>query len=205
MATIAYLRVSTDTQDIDKQRLEVHEYARKQKLRIKEFVEVEMSSRKDPQARRIEELAGKLNAGDTLIVSELSRLGRSLVEVINLVNELLKNKVRIIAIKQNLDLKTNHDMQTKILITLFSLMAELERDIISERTKAALRALKAGGKILGRKPGTLGKSKLDGKEEQIRDLLNHRVAKAAIARILGTSRQNLLNFIESRKIFNVKC
>jgi DNA invertase Pin-like site-specific DNA recombinase len=123
-----------------------------------------------------------------------------LVEVINLVNGLLKKKVRVIAIKQNLDLKSNHDMQTKILVTLFSLLAELERDIISERTKTALRALKAGGKTLGRKPGTLGKSKLDGKEDQIRELLKHRVAKSAIARILGTSRQNLINFMRSRRI-----
>jgi DNA invertase Pin-like site-specific DNA recombinase len=200
MAAIAYLRVSTDTQDINKQRLEIHEYARKHDFKIKEFVEVEMSSRKDPQARRIEELTGKLKAGDILVVSELSRLGRSLVEVINLVNGLLKKKVRVIAIKQNLDLKSNHDMQTKILVTLFSLLAELERDIISERTKTALRALKAGGKTLGRKPGTLGKSKLDGKEDQIRELLKHRVAKSAIARILGTSRQNLINFMRSRRI-----
>ncbi len=91
-------------------------------------------------------------------------------------------------------------MQTKILVTLFSLLAGLERDIISERTRAALRALKAAGKTLGRKPGTLGKSKLDGKEDQIRELLKHRVAKSAIARILGTSRQNLINFMKSRKI-----
>ncbi len=104
MSAIAYLRVSTDSQDINKQRLEVHEYARKHDFKIKEFVKVEMSSRKDPQARRIEELTGKLKAGDILVVSELSRLGRSLVEVINLVG-LLKKKVRVIAIKQNLDLK----------------------------------------------------------------------------------------------------
>ncbi len=91
-------------------------------------------------------------------------------------------------------------MQTKVMITLLALFAEVERDIISERTEAALRAVKAGGKRLGRRPGTLSRSKLDGKEDQIRELLKHRVSKSAIARILVTSRQNLLIFMKSRKI-----
>lgn len=200
MATLAYIRVSTDKQDLKNQRLEILEYARKNGLTVDEFIEVEISSRKDKDKRRINELFGKLIAQDTLIVSELSRLGRSTAEVINMVNALIEMKVRFIAIKQNIIINGKNDMQTKIMITMFSLFAELERDMISSRTIQALAAKRAQGIKLGRPKGALGSSKLDDKREHIEELLKHKVAKAAIARMLGVSRITLHNYIESRHL-----
>ena len=156
------------------------------------------TSRKDKRQRRIEELLGKLQPGDTLIVSELSRLGRSTSEVIELVNELIAKQVQFIAIKQGLHISGQHDMQTKVMVTMFSLFAELERDIISQRTKAALAAKKAGGKRLGKPKGTLQASKLDPHREQIIECLEYGVAKSAIARMVGTSRTNLVKYIKTR-------
>ncbi len=198
MSVLSYIRVSTNTQDVKNQRYEILEYARTHDLQIDRFIEIEISSRKDRKQRRIDEILQELSSGDTLIVSELSRLGRSTGEVIELVNELVKKKIRFIAIKQNLSINNGHDMSSKIIVTLFGLMAELERDLISMRTKEALAAKKAQGKVLGRPKGSLGKSKLDGKEGEIARLLESKVSKAAIARITGVSWLTLDRFIKSR-------
>ena len=198
MSVLSYIRVSTNTQDVKNQRYEILEYARTHDLTIDQFIEIEISSRKDRKQRRIEEVLQKLSPGDTLIVSELSRLGRSTGEVIELVNELVRKKVRFIAIKQNLNINNGHDMTSKIIVTLFGLMAELERDLISMRTREALAAKKAQGKVLGRPKGSLGKSKLDGREDEISRLLKSKVSKAAIARITGVSWLTLDRFIKSR-------
>ena len=193
-----YVRVSTVRQDADIQRHEILEYANKNHLHIDDFIEVEISSRRDKKQRRITELLERLEPGDTLIVSELSRLGRSTSEVIDIVNELIAKEIKFIAIKQGLNISGQHDMQSKVMVTMFSLFAELERDIISERTKAALAAKKAGGKKLGKPKGTLQESKLDPHQDRIKEFLQHGVAKSAIARMLGTSRNNLVNYIRTR-------
>jgi DNA invertase Pin-like site-specific DNA recombinase len=139
-----------------------------------------------------------LNAGDTLIVSELSRLGRSVGQIITIVDQLIKMEVRLIAIKENMVINGKHDIQSKVMITLFGLFAEIERDLISERTKQGLNAARAKGKLLGRPKGSLSDSKLTGKEELIKEELKYRVAKSAIARKLGVSRTTLLNYIRTR-------
>lgn len=200
MKIIAYLRVSTGTQDLGNQKLEILDYANLHNMKVHEFIEVEVSSRKDAEERKIEYLLSLVQAGDVILTSELSRLGRSIIEVITIVNQLMGKDVRLIAIKQGLDIKGNHDMQSKVLVTLFSLLAELERDLISERTKSALVAAKANGKTLGRPRGSLSKSKLDGKEDEILMLMDKKISKAAIARILGTSRTNLVEFMKKRKL-----
>ena len=133
-------------------------------------------------------------------MSELSRLGRSTSEVIDIVNELIAREIKFIAIKQGLSISGQHDMQTKIMVTMFSLFAEIERDLISERTKEGLAAARAKGKTIGRPKGTLGKSKLDGKEEEIRSLLNKEVGITSIAKIMGVSRTALRHFIRTRKL-----
>ncbi|MGD0886556.1 MAG: recombinase family protein [Thermodesulfovibrionales bacterium] len=206
MKVLGYIRVSTERQDINNQRMEILEYGRKHDLKIKDFIEIEISSRKDKKQRRIEELLEKLSAGDILIVSELSRLGRSTAEVIDIVNELIRLGVSLIAIKQNLQIKDGKKMgmQTKVIVTMFSLFAELERDIISERTRQALQAKKAGGKKLGKPKGTIQASRLDEKQDAIREFLKHRVPKSAIAKMLGTSRTNLVNYIKTRNLGNGK-
>jgi DNA invertase Pin-like site-specific DNA recombinase len=198
MSVLSYIRVSTNTQDVKNQRYEILEYARTHDLTIDRFIEIEISSRKDRKQRRIDEILQELSPGDTLVVSELTRLGRSTGEVIELVNELVRKKVRFIAIKQNLNINNGHDMTSKIIVTLFGLMAELERDLISMRTREALAAKKAQGKVLGRPKGSLGKSKLDGREGEIARLLKSKVSKAAIARITGVSWLTLDRFIKSR-------
>jgi len=162
---------------------------------------VEMSSRKSFKKRRIDELKARLNDGDTLVVSELSRLGRSVGQVVTFVDGLIKSKVRLISIKERLDLNGKPNIQSKTMLTMFSLFAEIERDLISERTKQGLAAARAKGKMLGRPKGSLGKSKLDGSEKAIAEELKYGVSKAAIARKLGVSRASLINFIKTRKIF----
>ena len=145
-------------------------------------------------------MLGTLAVGDRLVVSELSRLGRSLSQVIQIVDDLVKRKVRFIAIKEAIRFEGKQDMQTKVMVALFGLFAEVERDLISERTKEGLAAARAKGRLLGRPKGSVGTSKLDGKEEEIRILLGKQVSKASIAKIVGVSPTNLRHFIRTRKL-----
>jgi DNA invertase Pin-like site-specific DNA recombinase len=108
-----------------------------------------------------EELLGMLAEGDRLVVSELSRLGRSLGQMIQIVDELVKRKVRFTAIKEAIRFEGRQDMQTKVMIALFGLFAEVERDLISERAQEGLTAARAKGHLLGRPKGSLGTSKLE--------------------------------------------
>jgi DNA invertase Pin-like site-specific DNA recombinase len=181
--TIAYLRTSTDKQDLNNQKLEILEWARKKDRKIDAFVEITISSRKTSKQRRIEEVLGMLTDMDTLVVTELSRLGRSTAEVIALVNELVARNIHVIILKQNLDI-SQHDMHSKVMITLFSLFAELERDLISLRTKEALAAKKQQGVTLGKPKGTLQKSQFDADLERIKELLKLGLSVRKIATLL---------------------
>ena len=149
MATLAYLRVSTIQQDLENQRHEIETYCDREEMIVDDWIKVEMSSRKTAKERRIEELTSRLKKDDTLIVSELSRLGRSLSEVVLLVEQFIKKKVRLIAIKQNLKINGSPDPMTKAMIGLFSIFGEMERDMISLRTKNGLAHAKAKGIKLG--------------------------------------------------------
>ncbi|CZP36756.1 TPA: recombinase family protein [Legionella pneumophila] len=198
--TIAYIRTSTDKQDLNNQKLEIFEFAKKNKLEVDDFIEMTISSRKTSKERRIDEMLSVLNGADTLIVTELSRLGRSTAEVIGLVNELIKKQVRVIAIKQNLDMK-QHDMTSKVMITLFSLFAELERDLISMRTKEALANKRAQGIQLGKPKGTVQKSKFDKDVVKIKELLALGLSVRKIAIFLGyTNHIGLNTYIKKREI-----
>ena len=199
--TVAYLRASTDKQDLNNQKLEILEFARQKNLHVDEFVAITISSRKTSKQRRIDELLHKLTESDTLIVTELSRLGRSTSEVIGLINGLVQRHIRVIIIKQNLDLRQNHDMTAKVMITLFSLFAELERDLVSLRTKEALAAKKAQGVKLGKPKGTVQASKFDKDRGRIEELLGYGLSVRKIARLLGYSNHIGLNtYINKRKI-----
>ena len=134
----------------------------------------------------------------SLIVAELSRLARSVGQIALIVDRLLDSGVRIICIKESMDLNDKRDMKAKVMITMFSLFAEIERDLISEREKEGL--ARAQGKVLGRPKGSLGKSILDGKEDQIKDLLDKTVTKANIAKIFGVSWPTIDNFIRTREL-----
>lgn len=168
-----YVRVSTQEQNCESQKNAISRYGMDHKLIIDEWVELEMSSRKSLTCRRIDELLEKLIPGDIVIVSELSRLGRSMKETLRIIETILKEKqARIIMIKQNLDIdpKAKDSMTNKILITVFSMVAELERDFISERTKEGLKARVAKGIKLGKPKGILQSSMYDKDREKILQL-----------------------------------
>lgn len=207
MAIIAYLRVSTDKQDVSNQRLEILDWANRQPdggVQITDWMEREMSSRRSAKERGLDELAERLQAGDTLVVAELSRLGRSLGEVVQTVDRLAAAGVGLRTLKEGITVDPNgkgtRDMQSKILVGLFGLLAEVERDLLSARTKAGLARARAEGKTLGRPKGSTGKSVLDGREGEIKGFLAKRVSKASLARILGVSDTTLIRFMASRKI-----
>ncbi len=198
--TIGYIRVSSDKQTVDNQRLAILDHCNKQGFKVDDWIEVSMSTKKTPAQRRIDELLDRLHKGDRLIVAELSRLARSVGQIAVLIDHLLKNKIRFISIKEIIELNGKHDIQSKTIITMFSLFSEIERDLISERTKEGLKRARAEGKLLGRPKGTLGKSKLDGKEKEIKDLLSKGLNKTNIARYFGVGWTTLENFIKTRKL-----
>jgi DNA invertase Pin-like site-specific DNA recombinase len=200
MKTVGYIRVSTDHQNTENQKLAILEYANQKHLSVKTWIDTKTSSRRSTKERRIDEMLSVLEEGDTLIVAELSRLGRSVGQIAILVDELLKKKIRVICLKENITLNGRADIQTKVMITMFSLFAEIERDLISERTKEGLARARFEGKLLGRPKGTIGKSKLDGKEKEIKDYLAKKVNRANIARIFGVSFPTIENFIRTRNL-----
>jgi DNA invertase Pin-like site-specific DNA recombinase len=185
---------------VDNQRLAILDYCNKQNIKVDDWIEVNMSSRRSPAQRRINELLDRLQGGDRLIVAELSRLARSVGQIAVLVDQLLKNEIRLASIKECIELNGKHDIQTKTMITMFSLFSEIERDLISERTKEGLKRAKAEGKLLGRPKGALGKSKLDGKEKEIKKYLELGVNKTNIARIFGVGWTTLNHFIKTREL-----
>jgi len=201
MKTIAYVRVSKDSQDVRNQRLAILEFAQQEKLEISEFMELSMSSRRSPKARQIDLLMAQLESGDTLVVSELSRMGRSVGEILTTVDVLVKQQIRLMAIKEGIRLDGKQDLQSKVMVTLFGLFADIERELISMRTKEGLAAARASGKRLGRPKGKLGQSKLNGKEDDIQRLLTLKVSKASIAKITGVDRSTLYHFMRSRNLF----
>lgn len=200
MATWGYLRVSTNQQKTENQRLAILEYANKNKATVDHWIEVKASTRKTAKVRNLDELED-LHKGDTLITAEMSRLGRSVGHIAILVDELLNNGVKLIFIKENMELNGRRNMQSKVMVTMFSLFAEIERDLISERTKEGLIRARAEGKLLGRPKGSLGRSKLDGKEKEIRQYLAKGLNKTNVARIYGVNVGTLNNFIRTRVQF----
>jgi len=149
VAIHAYLRTSTDQQDLANQRLEIETYAKNKEMNIDDWIEVEISSRKNKRDRRIDELINGLRKGDTLVVSELSRLARSMRETHNIIHDIAKKKVELHIIKQNLITKSDNDMATKIYINSFAMAAEIERELISQRTKNGIALARKRGKQIG--------------------------------------------------------
>ena len=149
MAPIAYLRVSTGAQDLDQQRLAIFDYAKKQRLTADEFVESKRSSPHAAQRRDLMERVEALQRGDRLIVSELSRLGRSLGQILHAIDRLIHQGAHLVSIKESIRFEGKQNLQTNAMIVLFGLFAEIERDLIVERTKKGLagvrtRKLQAG-------------------------------------------------------------
>jgi DNA invertase Pin-like site-specific DNA recombinase len=186
--TIGYLRVSTAEQDLEKNKMDILKLAHNKDLGKVKFVEECVSGKVSWKQRKIAEVVEELKKGDHIIISELSRLGRSMLECMEILSIALQKGVNIYAIKG--DWKLDGTLQSKIVAMAFSMAAEIERDLISQRTKEALRARKASGKPLGRPEGT-GKSKLDHFQPEIEALLKTGSTKRYIAKRFNTSEGNL--------------
>lgn len=193
MQTIGYIRVSTDKQDLDKQKHLLLEYAQQQKLLITDFIEVEISSRKNVSERRIEELVTRLQKGDIFLAAELSRLGRNMLETLNIISGLSEKGVQIIFVRQP-ELSTTGP-HTKLLLAIYSYFAEAEREYISLRTKQGLAAARAQGQRLGRPKGSRNKERaLDPYKKQIREYLQMGLNLAAVRTIINNQMEKPLTY-----------
>ncbi len=196
---LAYIRVSSDKQSVENQKFEILKFADKKKVRIDEWIEETISGTKRVEDRKLGKLLKRMKKGDILIVSELSRLGRNLMEVMSILHDCMERDTKVLTIKEGYELGNN--INSKVLAFAFSLSAEIERDLISQRTKEALARKKSEGKRLGRPKGSLSKeTKLTGKEEMIQDLLGKKVSVSAIAKIFGVHRLTVNQFIKSRNL-----
>ncbi|MDY3130746.1 MAG: recombinase family protein, partial [Treponema sp.] len=146
-----YIRVSTDKQTVENQRFEIQRYAKKSKLVVNEWIEETISGTINPNKRNLGKLLSKTQKNDIIICSELSRLGRNMFMIMSILNILMERGVIIYAVKEHY--KLGDDISSKVLAFAFSISAEIERSLISQRTTEALRRKKAEGVILGRPKG----------------------------------------------------
>ena len=195
--TIGYLRVSTGTQDLKKNRAEILAFANEKDLGRVEFVEETASGRTAWRDRKIATVLDGLGADDILIVSELSRIGRSMLDCMEILAIAAKREIRVYAIKGNWQL--DETIQSKIMAMVFSMAAEIERGLISARTKEALRARRASGLPVGRPKGP-SKSKLDKHRPEIEALLANGSTQKFIAKRYNSSPANLANWLKKRGI-----
>ncbi len=193
MDVIGYIRVSSDKQDLQKQEHLLFKYAQQHDLKVSDFINIEISSRKGTRERRIDELLDKLNEGDILLAAELSRLGRNMFEVINIINQLGEKGVEVIFVRQP-ELSTAGPHR-KLLLAIYSYFAEAEREFISMRTKQGLAAAKASGKKLGRPKGSRDKERvLDPYREQIKEYLQLGLSLSRIRVILNPQLEKPLSY-----------
>lgn len=194
-----YIRVSTGKQTLENQRLEIRRYCKFHRLRNIVFVQETVSGTKKPEKRKLGKLIEKAHEGDVIVIAEISRLGRSLMMILNVLQSFLEKSVQVRAIKEGYELGDN--IQSKVLAFAFGLSAEIERNLISERTKAGLlRALKEG-KTLGRPKGSKSsRYKLTGKGGIIRRARAEGKSRLEIARELGVTRNTLNKYMKLNKI-----
>ena len=194
-----YIRIRTDKQSVDNQRFEIERFCLKNNLTIDHWIEETISGTKLPEKRLLGSLLAKAKTDDLIICSELSRLGRNLFMIMSILNHLLQNGVKIWTIKDNYCLGDN--IQAKILAFAFGLSAEIERELISQRTKEALARKRLEGAVLGRPQGKKPvRLKLSEHKEEIRRLLEENVSKSSIARKFGVSRKTVISFVKNLTI-----
>ena len=192
-----YIRVSSDKQTVENQRFEISNFCEKNNLSIDVWVEETISGMARVENRKLGKLLKRMKKGDVLICSELSRLGRNLLMIMGVLNECMNRDIQVWTIKDNYRLGS--DINSKVLAFAFGLSAEIERNLISQRTKEALARKKAEGVVLGRPKGSKSaKTKLTGQEKQIKDLLEKKVSYSAIGRILGVHRLTVSAFVKER-------
>jgi DNA invertase Pin-like site-specific DNA recombinase len=191
--TIAYLRVSTSDQDLEKNKADILHLANERGLGQVKWVEETVSGRVSWRKRAIANVLDELQAGDNLLVSELSRLGRSMLECMEILSVASQQGIHIYAVKGNWQL--DDSIQSKIVAMAFAMAAEIERDLISQRTKEALAAKKRAGMKLGRPKG-VGKSKLDKHRPEIEALLAHGSTQKYIADRFNTTEANFSRWLK---------
>lgn len=195
--TIGYLRVSTIDQDLEKNKADILFLANNRDLGKVNFVEEKVSGKVPWRKRKIAPVLEELNKGDNIVVSELSRLGRSMLECMEILSIATHKGINIYAVKG--DWQLGNSIQSKIIAMAFSMAAEIERDLISKRTKEALKAKKDQGIKLGRPRGP-GRSKLDKFRPEIEALLSNGSTQLFIAKRYGTTRANLNLWLKKRVI-----
>ena len=199
-----YIRVSTDRQTVEKQRYEIKNFCKKNDMKIDGWISDEgISGTKDPEKRELGKLLEKAKAGDYILCSELSRLGRSLMMIMAILNECTKKKVNIWTIKDNYRL--DNDISSAVIAFAYGLSAQIERQLISQRTKEALARKKAEGIFIGRPKGSLSKKvKLTGKEKDILKYIKQGMSQREISEKLGVSKGTVNRFIRREKLHNYK-
>ena len=195
--TYGYIRVSSDKQTVENQRFEINNFSKRNNLVIDGWIEETISGTKSYNKRELGKLLRRIQKGDLIICAELSRLGRNLFMIMEILNICMTKECRVWTIKDNYRL--GDDIQSKVLAFAFGLSAEIERNLISQRTKEALARKKAEGVVLGRPKGRKSapeKYKLFGKENLICELLKANVSKRKIAKICKVDRNTLARFIQ---------
>ena len=189
-----YIRVSTDKQTVENQRFEIEQYAQKNQIVIDKWIEETISGTIAPEKRNLGKLLMHIRQGDVLICSEISRLGRSMFMIMSILNRLMEMNVVVYTVKEGY--KLGQDLQSKVLAFAFSISAEIERNLIAERTTEALKRRKAEGKTLGRPKGRKNSSyKLSDKEEEIRRMIKDGYTKTYIIKYYKISSATLYNFL----------
>ncbi|MDR2923476.1 MAG: master DNA invertase Mpi family serine-type recombinase [Treponema sp.] len=197
--TYGYVRVSTDRQRVDNREYEIERFCKKNNLKIDEWIKETISGTKTPDKRKLGALLDKVSKGDLIICSELSRLGRSLMMIMTILNRLLENDVKVWTIKDNY--KLGADIQSKVLAFAFGIAAEIERDLISQRTKEALKLKVKEGVILGRPIGRKSShTKLSGKEKEIIRLRKQGYSKCSLGRMFNVNRMTVDAFMKDKGI-----
>ena len=193
-----YIRVSSDKQTVENQRFEINNFCKRENLVIDGWIEETISGTKAYNKRELGKLLDKVKKEDLIICAELSRLGRNLFMIMEILNICMTKECRVWTIKDNYRL--GDDIQSKVLAFAFGLSSEIERNLISQRTKEALARKKAEGVILGRPKGKKSsqeKYKLFGKEVLIQELLKNKVSKRQIAKICKVDRNTLDRYIKT--------
>lgn len=193
MAVYGYLRVSTKEQNSQYQKDMMLNYANENNYVPITFIDETMSGAKSYKNRKLGSLIAQLSSGDILLVNEFSRLGRSLLDILEIIKVINEQEAQLIIVRDKLII--GDDMNSKLLTTMFGIVSEIERDLLKSRVKEGLDAAKARGVKLGRKPGP-AKSKLDRHRDLIQEYLNKEISKASIAKLLGVHKQTLYSYIK---------